>query len=107
MQTPVDAASPGRLERSFLLEIEEPGDVTISFSGPGKGAIEIAACDGFDTIPGSVDSVIPVRYAEENTNVAGTPRSYRFEAGQYRLIVGGLANDEPAMADLDLAPLDE
>ncbi len=107
LETPADAASAGRLERSFLLEIEEPGDVTISFSGPGGGEIEIAACDGFDFIASSVDSVIPVRYAEENTNGAGTPRSFRFEAGKYRLIVGGLANDQPAMAHLDLAPLDE
>ncbi len=107
LETPADAASPGSLERSFLLEIEEPGDVTISFSGPGGGELALAACGGFDTIQGSVDPVIPVRYAKENTNGAGTPRSFRFEAGKYRLIVGGLANDQPAMAHLDLAPLDE
>lgn len=107
LETPADAASPGNLERSFLLEIEEPGDVTISFSGPGGGELKIAACDGFDFIASSVDSVIPVRYAEENTNGAGTPRSFRFEAGEYRLIVGGLPNDEPAMAHLDLAPVEE
>ena len=29
LETPADAVSAGRLERSFLLEIEEPGDVTI------------------------------------------------------------------------------
>jgi len=107
LETPADATSPGRLERSFLLEIEEPGDVTISFSGSGGGELEIAACGGFDFIASSVDSVIPVRFAKENTNGAGTPRSFRFEAGEYRLIVGGIANDEPAMAHLDLVPLDE
>lgn len=107
LETPPDAESRGRLERSFLLEIAQAGDVMISFSGPGRGQIEIAACEGFENAPTSIDFTAPVRYADENTNAAGTPRPFRFEPGQYRLIVTGLAHDEPAQAHLNLAPLDE
>jgi len=103
LETPADAENVGRPEQSFLLEIAEAGDVTISFSGPGQGQIEIAACDGFDTVSSSGQ---PVQYADENTNVAGTPRPHRFEPGLFRLIVTGLSNDVPADAHIDLDPVE-
>jgi len=104
LETAAGAERPGLLEHSFLLEIEEAGDVNISFSGPGAAQVAIAACDGFDGIPTSLDQV--VRYAQTNTNFGEMPWPYRFEAGEYRLIVTGLANDEPAEAHLDLVPLE-
>lgn len=83
---------PERIYHSFVLEIEQAGDLTVTFSG-ANGLVTLGACDGFDE-----------RHDYGFYSAAFSVEMYPVDAGLYRVYVMGNADGPASEVHFELTP---
>lgn len=90
--TPESKAQYMRVFRSFVLEIDQAGDLRVAFSG-ANGIVNVGACDGFDEVHNYGDYT-----------AAFDRGAYPLDAGLYRVFVLGNSDGPAAEAQFEFTP---